>query len=280
MVCGHRGPFRRVAPRDGPAGLARVVRRNQRQSIAGLCRPDSPVRADAAARRSHRNSVPEDPVTPPRRVVVDGEGRPLLPPPVVVSRPSGGSGPGPDHPPSRSGPGSSRGLPPRNASRPSGGASPRLVGRSATRRRSAAAARRARRRARPGAGAAPASRRRTPPRAAGAGRRSPLFGQKAIARSACAVIVSDGLTPRLAEIAEPSTTCRPSWPYTRWYGSMTPVRGESPMAQPPMKCAVSGRLNGSPIEPPARAADGLGHAPDGLVAPPGSRRVGCAVALP
>ncbi len=29
---------------------------------------------------------------------------------------------------------------------------------------------------------------------------------------------------------------------------------ESPIAQPPMKCAVSGRLNGSPIEPPGGAA--------------------------
>ena len=28
--------------------------------------------------------------------------------------------------------------------------------------------------------------------------------------------------------------------------------GESPIAQPPRKCAVSGRLNGSPIEPPGR----------------------------
>jgi hypothetical protein len=31
---------------------------------------------------------------------------------------------------------------------------------------------------------------------------------------------------------------------------MTPVAGESPMVQPPMKCAVSGRLNGSPMLPP------------------------------
>src|SRR6266404_3848027 len=37
----------------------------------------------------------------------------------------------------------------------------------------------------------------------------PLFGQNAIARSACAVIVSEGFTPRLAETAEPSTTCKP-----------------------------------------------------------------------
>jgi hypothetical protein len=33
---------------------------------------------------------------------------------------------------------------------------------------------------------------------------------KLIARSASAVIVSDGLTPGLAENAEPSTTYRPS----------------------------------------------------------------------
>src|SRR5205807_1138375 len=38
---------------------------------------------------------------------------------------------------------------------------------------------------------------------------SPLFGQSAKARSACAVMVSDGLTPRFAEIAEPSTTDSP-----------------------------------------------------------------------
>ena len=44
---------------------------------------------------------------------------------------------------------------------------------------------------------------------AGRASASPLLGQKAIARSAWAVIVSDGLTPRLAEIADPSTTCRP-----------------------------------------------------------------------
>ena len=44
-----------------------------------------------------------------------------------------------------------------------------------------------------------------------------------IARSAWAVIVSDGLTPRFAETAEPSTTEMPGWPYSRWYGSMTPL---------------------------------------------------------
>ena len=48
-----------------------------------------------------------------------------------------------------------------------------------------------------------------PPARPGSGRgsASPLFGHSAIARSAWAVIVSDGLTPRFAEIAEPSTTC-------------------------------------------------------------------------
>ena len=40
----------------------------------------------------------------------------------------------------------------------------------------------------------------------GRGSGSPLLGHNDIARSACAVIVSDGLTPRLAETAEPSTT--------------------------------------------------------------------------
>ena len=43
----------------------------------------------------------------------------------------------------------------------------------------------------------------------GRGSASPLLGQNYIARSAWAVIVSDGLTPRLAEIAEPSAMCRP-----------------------------------------------------------------------
>src|SRR6478736_5813798 len=51
---------------------------------------------------------------------------------------------------------------------------------------------------------------------AGRASASPLLGHSAIARSAWAVIVSDGLTPRFAEIAEPSTTCRPGWPYIRW----------------------------------------------------------------
>ena len=32
----------------------------------------------------------------------------------------------------------------------------------------------------------------------------PLFGHKLVARSACAVMVNDGFTPILAEIAEPS----------------------------------------------------------------------------
>ena len=50
-----------------------------------------------------------------------------------------------------------------------------------------------------------------------------MLGHSDIARSACAVIVSDGLTPRLAETAEPSTTEMPGWPHSRWYGSMTPL---------------------------------------------------------
>ena len=50
----------------------------------------------------------------------------------------------------------------------------------------------------------------------GRGSGSPLFGQNAMARSAWAVMVSEGFTPRFAEIAEPSTMCRPSYPYTRW----------------------------------------------------------------
>ena len=44
---------------------------------------------------------------------------------------------------------------------------------------------------------------------AGRGSASPLLGHIAIARSACAVIVSDGFTPRFAETAEPSTTESP-----------------------------------------------------------------------
>ncbi len=46
----------------------------------------------------------------------------------------------------------------------------------------------------------------------GRGSASPLFGQNDIARSAWAVMVSDGLTPRLAETADPSTTCSPGCP--------------------------------------------------------------------
>ena len=48
--------------------------------------------------------------------------------------------------------------------------------------------------------APPARSGRTPHPSAGRGSASPLLGQKAIARSAWAVIVSDGFTPRLAEI--------------------------------------------------------------------------------
>ncbi|OBK43797.1 NAD(P)-binding protein [Mycobacterium kubicae] len=37
-----------------------------------------------------------------------------------------------------------------------------------------------------------------------------------VARSASAVMVSDGLTPRFAVIVEPSMTCSPGWPCIRW----------------------------------------------------------------
>ena len=47
---------------------------------------------------------------------------------------------------------------------------------------------------------------------AGRGSASPLLGQNAIARSAWAVIVSDGFTPRLAETAEPSAMWSPGLP--------------------------------------------------------------------
>ena len=43
-----------------------------------------------------------------------------------------------------------------------------------------------------------------------------IHGHSDIARSACAVIVSDGFTPRLAETAAPSTTEMPGCPHTRW----------------------------------------------------------------
>ena len=61
-----------------------------------------------------------------------------------------------------------------------------------------------------GATAAHALRTRRP--AADAASTSPRFGHIDIARSACAVIVSDGLTPRFTDTVEPSTTCSPSWP--------------------------------------------------------------------
>ena len=65
--------------------------------------------------------------------------------------------------------------------------------------------------ARPAHRRAPPDARRTGPPAVGLtlrgrGSSSPLFGHSDAARSACAVIVSDGFTPRFAEIAAPSTT--------------------------------------------------------------------------
>ena len=62
----------------------------------------------------------------------------------------------------------------------------------------------------------------------GRGSVSPRSGQNDIARSACAVMVSDGLAPRLAETAAPSTTCRPGWPKTRCQPSTTPWLGVGP----------------------------------------------------
>ncbi len=79
-----------------------------------------------------------------------------------------------------------------------------------------------------------------------------MFGQYDIARSACAVIVSDGLTPRFAETAAPSTTEMPGCPYSRWYGSTTPSSGEAPIGQPPRKCAVSGVPISSPTLLPGK----------------------------
>lgn len=57
-----------------------------------------------------------------------------------------------------------------------------------------------------------ASRRTYAAPCSGRGSRSPTFGQYDIARSACAVIVSDGFTPRFAETAAPSTTEMPGCP--------------------------------------------------------------------
>src|ERR1700712_4010657 len=62
---------------------------------------------------------------------------------------------------------------------------------------------------------------------------------------------NDGFTPRLADTAAPSMTARVGYPYTLWYGSMTPCSGLSPMAAPPRKWAVSGMLKSSPHVPPA-----------------------------
>ena len=64
---------------------------------------------------------------------------------------------------------------------------------------------------------------------AGRGSASPLLGQNDIARSACAVIVSDGLTPRFAETAARRRRAGPGGRRRRWYGSITPVSGESPI---------------------------------------------------
>jgi hypothetical protein len=72
-------------------------------------------------------------------------------------------------------------------------------------------------------------------------------------RSAWAVMVSDGLTPRLALTAAPSTTCRPGWPCTCCDVSSTESSGEAPMGQPPRKCAVMGTSSTSATVPPGRA---------------------------
>ncbi len=90
-----------------------------------------------------------------------------------------------------------------------------------------------------------------------------------MARSACAVMVNDGLTPRFAETAAPSATCRVGYPCTRWYGSSTPVAAVGPMGQPPRKCAVIGMLARSPSVPPATppissASSWAARWPDGI----------------
>ena len=115
----------------------------------------------------------------------------------------------------------------------------------------------------------------------GRGSASPLLGQNAIARSAWAVIVSDGFTPRLAEIAEPSTTCRPGGRRPAGRRRRRPVSAESPIVQPPMKCAVSGTVERladrcRPAVPPMI----VGHPADGLVGDRDPGRVRLAVALP
>ena len=71
-----------------------------------------------------------------------------------------------------------------------------------------------------------------------------------MARSDCAVIVSEGLTPRFAVMVDPSLMCRPGCPKTRWYPSTTPSSAVWPITQPPMKCAVNGTPTSSPVELP------------------------------
>src|SRR5690606_35641522 len=85
---------------------------------------------------------------------------------------------------------------------------------------------------------------------AGRGSGSPRTGHIDMARSAWAVMVRAGLTPGLALTAAPSRTCRPGWPKTRWYGSMTPSAAVAPMTAPPRMWAVTGTLNASVIDPP------------------------------
>ncbi len=71
---------------------------------------------------------------------------------------------------------------------------------------------------------------------------SEFAGMKLIARSAKAVIVRLGFTPRLAAITEPSQMYMFLYPKTRCCESTTPCVAESAMTQPPIQWAVPGTL--------------------------------------
>ena len=101
-------------------------------------------------------------------------------------------------------------------------------------------------------------------------------GHRENTRSACAVMVSDGLTPRLALTADPSTTYGPGCPCTCCRTSRTESWGVAPIAQPPRKCAIIGtstlghgaaRPGAGPVVYSTRRAG-----PGPRCAPPGSGR--------
>ena len=112
---------------------------------------------------------------------------------------------------------------------------------------------------------------------AGRGSGSPRLGHSDIARSASAVIVSDGFTPRFAGTVEPSTTWTPGWPCRRWYGSTTPVAGRLGDHRAAEEVPGDRHVDQRRARADGEAADPAGDAPGDVVArrdPRGVRRAG------